>query len=580
MTTKKISRPGEYGGYSEKIYSEVIRTSRYLYIRGNNLAIDIYRPARGGVMVEEPYPVILQNIRYHRRGALTKISQVNDWVMSGYVVAILDPRGAGASFGFREGDWSMEEGLDGREVIEWLAAQPYCNGKVGMWGLSYNGGIQYMITSTRPPHLAAIVPEVTTIDQFFRCTNGVVWVPPRSPKSVTYPLDTAGTSAQPAQNVDEDPSGAMLTEAVKEHEANIYSDQVWTPGATYRNQYRPEIRNMNFISQSAITYKEDIKASGVAIYNTGGWYDAAPAQALGAWKLWGGKVIIGPWAHQTMGDIAKTEHTRWFDYHLKGIQNGIIDEPPIHYFTFNAPGGQEWQSTSEWPLPEQRTTRYYLSNGRTGTSTSINDGSLVLSSPDTTEARDNYIVDYTIKPFEEDGDDKFRENHRCWDGDMEKSTDSKGITFTSDSLKANLRITGFPVIHLWISSTSKDCYFFAFLEEIDKTTNVSHYITNGMIKASYRALSTKLPWTELGMAYHRCYDVDSQPLTPGEPAELVFDFYPTSYIFRQGNRIRVTIICSLQSTYAGMMENPPPRISILRDSAHASYIELPVIPTN
>jgi predicted acyl esterase len=109
------------------------------------------------------------------------------------------------------------------------------------------------------------------------------------------PLDMAGLKAQPPQTVDADPRGIMLTAAVREHERNIYTDQVFEPCQTFRNQYKPEIRNMNFIVQSAITYQDDIKASGVAIYNIGGWFDTGVVHALAAWKLWGGKVIIGPW---------------------------------------------------------------------------------------------------------------------------------------------------------------------------------------------------------------------------------------------------------------------------------------------
>jgi putative CocE/NonD family hydrolase len=165
-----------------------------------------------------------------------------------------------------------------------------------------------------------------------------------------------------------------------------------------------------------------------------------------------------------------------------------------------------------------------------------------------------------------------------WNGDMEKSTDSKGLTYTSAPLNADVLVTGIPVMHLWTSSTYTDGYFFAFLEEVDGRTNVSHYITNGAIKASNRALSTQSPWTDLGMPYHRGYDVDAQPLTPGQPVELVFDFYPTSYIFRAGNRIRITITGSFQGNYAGMMETPPPTISVYRDTSRASYIDLPVIP--
>ena len=196
---KKLSRPGEYSGYSEKIYSEVIRSSRYLYTRGNNLAIDIYRPGRDGAVVAEQYPAILQNKRYQRRGVYTDFALINDWVEHGYIVAVLDPRGAGASFGHRDGDWGWEEALDAYDVIEWLAAQPYCSGKVGLWGFSYMANIQFLIAATRPPHLAAIIPDKDDVDQFFRCPNGVVWTPPAPPGDIQRPLDMAGTAAQPSQ---------------------------------------------------------------------------------------------------------------------------------------------------------------------------------------------------------------------------------------------------------------------------------------------------------------------------------------------------------------------------------------------
>jgi putative CocE/NonD family hydrolase len=579
MALRKISRPGEYKGYSEKIYSEVVRSSCYIYIRGNNLAIDIYRPAKNGKVVDEPYPAILQNRRYQRRGPFFDPSLINDWVEHGYVVAVLDPRGAGASFGYRAGDWSWDEALDAREVIEWLASRPYCTGKVGMWGFSYMANIQFLIAATRPPHLVAIIPEKDEIDQYFRCPNGVVWTPRESPQAGERPLDMAGLKAEIPQTVDEDPEGTMLTAAVREHEANIYTDQVWEPGKTFRNQYKPEIRNMNFITQSAITYKDDIKASGVAIYSAGGWFDTGVVHALAAWTLWGGKVIIGSSTHRMpMDDIVKLEHLRWFDYHLKGIDNGIMNEPPIYYHTINAPTGHEWQFTSQWPLSGQQLIKYYFDKGRAKTSDSANDGSLETLPPAVADARDRYTADYSVKVFEKDGVDQFKENERKWDGDLEKSLDSKGVTFTSAPIKESILITGIPAVHLWASSTSTNGYFFAFLEEVDGKTNVSHYVTNGMINASCRALSIKDPWSKLGIPYHRCYDVDAQPLVPDEPAELIFDMYPISYMFRRGNRIRVTLTCSLQSVYSGMMENPPPQISVYRETGHLSYIELPVIP--
>jgi len=91
-----------------------------------------------------------------------------------------------------------------------------------------------------------------------------------------------------------------------------------------------------------------------------------PAQQLAAWKLWGGKILIGPWGHEVNSEeFAKIEHLRWLDHTLKGIQNGIIDEPPIYYFTINAPDGKRWKYANEWPLPNQKPTNYYFELGPT-----------------------------------------------------------------------------------------------------------------------------------------------------------------------------------------------------------------------
>jgi hypothetical protein len=279
-----------------------------------------------------------------------------------------------------------------------------------------------------------------------------------------------------------------------------------------------------------------------------------------------------------MADIVKVEHLRWFDYHLKGIPNGVTREPPVYCFTFNMPAGKEWQFASRIPLPDPQILKYYFGTGPTGTSASANDGGLDTSPPVVSGMKDDYVVDYAIKVFDEGGVDKYRENERRWNGDMEKSTDARGLTYTSAPLQANCCLTGIPIIHLWVSSSATDGYFFAFLEEVDGKSNQSHYVTGGMIRASFRSVTVQHPWTDLGIPYHRCYDVDARPLVPGKPEELAFDFYPISYVFRRGNRIRVTITGSLQSMYSGMIEDPPPRINIHRDAAYPSHIELPLNP--
>jgi putative CocE/NonD family hydrolase len=562
----KVSRPGAYSGYSEEIYPEVVRISRYLYIKGINIAADIYRPSKDGIKpVSEPWPAVIQHFAYHRRN--TDINIINRLVKRGYVVLILDARGTGASFGYKPYQFSQEEAWDTHEIIEWAVAQPWCDGKAGMYGGSQMGGTQMLIASTRPPHLVSITPCVTSIDQFMRHPNGVLLVMPEIP---------GGAPERDVSPVDADPSGMMAAAAQKEHERNFGLSATYPGPYVFRNDFLPGMKNMPSIISSPITYADDIKASGVVMYNLAGWHDQASTSQFGAWKLWGGKLLMGPWIHgETIrAEMCYVEHLRWFDYTLKSIDNGIMDEPPICYYTFNAPEGRQWRSASEWPLPKQKLTKYYFGEGSTGTVGSVNDGSLSPSAPTGSDANDDYRVDYSVEVF----DGKFKENARVWDGDMTAGTDSKGLTYTSPPLAEDMEVTGHPVAYLWASSTSRDGDFHAFLEEVDGETGRSHFVTNGMIRASNRKVSTQFPWTDMGIPYHRCYDVDAEPLKPGEAAELAFDFYPTSYIFRRGNRIRVTITGANAPIYAGIVEDPAPTISIYRDAARASYIELPVIP--
>ena len=155
------------------------------------------------------------------------------------------------------------------------------------------------------------------------------------------------------------------------------------------------------------------------------------------------------------------------------------------------------------------------------------------------------------------------------------SNDEKGLTYTTTPLAANVEVTGHPIIHLWITSTHEDGDFFAYLEEVDEN-GYSQYISEGTLRASHRAI-TSPPYNNAGLPYHRSYADDISSLTK-EPAELIFDLLPTSNIFDEGHRIRVTITCTDKDTSLTPEISPPPTISILRNSNFTSYISLPIIP--
>ncbi len=577
----KISKLGEYRGYSQPIYDEWVGSSVYVTVRdGTRLAVDIFRPAINGKPVEEPLPVIWTHHRYHRAHVLedgqVRTAMESRWrqrvLKHGYVIAAVDVRGGGASYGSRQGPFTQEESQDAYDITEWLASQPWCNGKVGMYGRSYLGIAQYMAASTAPPHLRAIFPEMALFDAYsFTYPGGVfhydfiaTW------SGMVKGMDNEKDVAR----ADEDHDGKMLEEAIREHQANTYAYELVSQ-KPYRNS-PDEKHNMTFQLLSPSSYIEGVRKSGVAIYHLVGWYDLYPRDAV----LWFNnlnnpqKIVIGPW-HHSAGDDAflAAEHLRWYDYWLKGIDNGVMDEEPVYYYTMGAPEGTEWRTSGEWPLPEEKPTPYYFYEGKSESVNSQNDGMLNLQPQPDPAGKDDLTVDYSTTSG------KATRWTNGYGGEFAypdmTSNDEKGLTYTTSPLTSDLEVTGHPIIHLWATSTADDADFFAYLEEVDKN-GYSHYITEGTLRASHR-ITAPPPYNNIGLPFHRSYAEDALPM-PKEPVELVFDLLPTSNIFDQGHCIRVTITCADKDTALTPELSPPPTVSIYRNENFASYISLPIIP--
>jgi putative CocE/NonD family hydrolase len=565
-----ISRPGEYQGYSEPMYDEWLGLSQYITARdGTQLAVTIFRPTRDGAPVTEPLPVLWTHDRYHRATELSP--RLQTILAHGYVIAGVDVRGGGASSGTRQGEFSPQEALDAYDVTEWFAAQPWCNGNVGMYGGSYLGTTQYMAAGTAPPHLKAIFPMMAMFDLYTFIYPGGVFHDDFLAQwgGGVNKLDTV----TPADAVDEDENGSALAEAKKEHQANVDIFEA-TAAQPYRSAYT---------ASSPSSYVNQVRNSGVAVYHWAGWYDMYPRDMLLWFSNLDGpqKIVIGPWNHTGSGELdLVVELLRWYDYWLKGIDNGIMDEAPIYYYTMGAPQGEEWRAAWQWPLPAERPTNYYFRGqasdfgelSRTGSVNSANDGSLDTSPPTEAGDKDDYVVDYTTT-----SGTATRWTNGYGGGfdypDM-TSNDAKGLTYTTLPLDADVEVTGHPIVHLWVTSTAQDGDFFAYLEEVDQD-GYSHYITEGTLRASHRALSSA-PFDNLGLPYHRSFAEDVDPL-PDEPVELVFDLLPTSNVFDAGHRIRLTLTGADQDTALTPELSPPPTVSVYRNADHASYVTLPIV---
>jgi len=588
----RISTFGQYEGFSEPRYSEWVRTSEYITVRdGTRLAADVMRPAVNGQPVAGRLPVVWTYSRYHRgmpdpkafaasrdlgnlgskvqasqealarRNALPLVDvnpMLQRLVRHGYVAVAVQVRGGGASFGRYEGLFSPAETRDGYDVMDWLVQQPWSDGNLGMFGGSYQGINQYLAASTRHPALKAIFPMVAAFDLFDLAYPGGVhrenlfqhW------GILTHSLD----QVFPEPPVDADSTGSLRAEALAMHEANWDVVEQFRRAVT-RDFDRPDFAWSRHGPAGALPA---INQAKVPAYHFGGWYDIFATDEMLWFANYQGpqRVVMGPWAHMSPDSIvgaefvrvAAAEQHRWFDRWLKGIPNGVDSQAPMTYALMIDPGKWTWQSSHDWPPAGVRQEDYHFAAGPSGSIPSVNDGSLVTTAP--TPGSDRYLVDLTTSTG----------TTSRWDNAVGQGP---------APLPEDLTVVGHPVVTLYVSSNQTDGDFHAVMTEVDEN-GVSHYVTEGILRASYRDTASP-PHDNLGLPWHRVYAADRRPLVPRQITKLEIALHPTATVFNQGHRLRVTIMgADVDNT-----EPPPvrgrPTITLYRGSERPSAIRLPVL---
>jgi putative CocE/NonD family hydrolase len=514
LSQDRVSAFGRYSGYSEASYDGWNRHSEYVpMLDGVMLAVNYFLPTRGGQEASEPLPVILVYTRYLRAWEegdriVTVIDQypfLQELLRHGYALAVVNARGTGASFGIRNGVFSAAETADSYEIVEWLAAQEWCDGHVGMWGRSYSGMTSYHAATQAPPHLDAIFAEMAGPIVYDLIYQGGTYKSDfiKEWSHLVKRMDR-GILAPPAR-VDSDPDGTMRNSAVAEHADNFWP-HLMAKKAKYRDwsTIRRNGATWSWDMASSIHGAGQIKDAGVPVYHLLGWYDMyATQQAIMYENLKSGRqrMTIGPWTHSGGfgGQIHGAEVRRWFDYWLKGINNGILREKPIHYYLMfgnnsvpQSPGryvsqdedeaedGSLWLATKRWP-PRVKTKKYFFRSGPSDTVDSANDGRLLTAKPGAAQASDPYKVDYSssVGSFSRWMDGYGAERNDppgTTFFDERTSEDEKALTYTSDPLAQEQAIVGYPIVHLWVTSTHNDEDFFVYLEEVDAQGN-AHLIT-------------------------------------------------------------------------------------------------------
>ncbi|HUO23464.1 MAG TPA: CocE/NonD family hydrolase [Caulobacteraceae bacterium] len=584
IAADKVSSPGHYSGYSPVLYDGYSLTSQYVTMRdGTRIAVDVYRPTLHGAVVDQKLPVVWQNTPYNRRSP-SSAAQAMELVKYGYVVAMADMRGNYASFGKAIADaeaasagnrneWMPWSKWDAYDVTEWLAAQPWSTGDIGMMGCSAVGMSQWQAASTAPPHLKAIFPQDAPSEYYD--WNGL------TPRIDPPPPPPGPAGVIPAQDakavaVDADKDGSLLAAAKEDHKGNLATGYI-----PFRDSVSPGLKAAGYgdfrynLEVNTFEHFADINKSGIPIYETTNFGEDMRVKLGVMVKLHNVKnpirLVVAPGNHCNWSTDAKpnpsndfditAEQVRWYDYWLKGIKNGVLDEPPVYYYTYNDPANDGWKFAWQWPLPTQKTVKYYLAAGApTAPTAGVNKGGLSAKAPTAPDAKDLYTVDYTV-------------------GATDRN--EKGMTYTTVPLKADSAETGHPIVHLWVSTTATDGDFLAFLADVGPDGKVTPLpgTEDGKLRASVRALNPA-PYDNLGLPYHRAFEADSKPLTPNQPTELVFDMAPISYVFKAGHSIRLLIVCQEIPRHGSARPTPvltpPPVVTFYRDAAHPSYIAMPV----
>jgi putative CocE/NonD family hydrolase len=612
----RASAFGTYQGYSEQSYDGVRRASDYLSLRdGLRLAYELILPTRKGVVTTERLPVLFKYTPYlrtwtifdedgHNRIAdfidldwqtkamlrvrfwLSKDGHLFDplfrtrWleamVKHGYAVVVVERPGTGASFGVINPlfEANVRE-ID--EILDWIAAQPWSNGKIGMYGDSYQAMVQFPAAATGNPHLKAIFPASAPLELYddIQYRGGVY-----NRAFSTFFAGAASHLETLVTPVDSDRDGALLAQALEQRRSETLRERLDLSSQEFA--YRDSIASggLNVWEEAVALYPfiDRINQSKVPVYLTGGWYDIfAPALLLWYHNLTVPKrLTIRPLDHTGMDetdfdlDYAAEAH-RWFDYWLKGIQNGIMDEPDLHYYVLGAPTDEAWRASSQWPIASHEPTPLYLGPGKSGTVASANDGLLLTQAPGAPDAFDAYTVDYTTTTGS-----RSRWSAVNWPRDYPdmRTNDAKALTYTTPPLPFDVEVVGYPIAHLWLAGDAPDLDVFVYLEHVDRS-GASTYVTEGTLRASHRALS-EAPFKNLDLPFHSHYRSDLAPLPGGKPVELAIAMLPTGYRFPEGSRIRIAIAFTDRDNFDTPLLSPPPHLQMLRGSEHASYVELPV----
>lgn len=489
-----------------------------------------------------PVPAILEYMPYRKRD-FTRLRDEplhHYFAGHGYVGVRLDVRGTGDSEGLLRDEYLKQEQDDAIDAIDWLTQQPWCDGSVGMIGLSWAGFNSLQVAARRPPQLKAIITMCATDDRYA--------------DDVHYK------------------GGCLLNENLTWGSAffllNAYPPDPEISGDAWRERWLERINNNRLFPMLWMRHPnrddywkhgsvcEDYSAIDCAVYAVGGWSDGY-VNAVS--RLMSGltvprKALIGPWPHAFPHAAVPgprigffQEAVRWWDYWLKGQDNGIMDEPmmrvwmehwtPPQPYVENRPG--HWVAEPSWPSPQIQPQRWYLNVLSLGTTPDSED-SMRVRSPQTTGLKGGDFYG-----FGSAGDAPLDQ----------REDDGRSLAFDSDPLPQALDILGTPVIDLELSADKPVACVVVRLNDV-APDGTSSRVSYGVLNLTHRE-SHETP----------------RPLEPGQRYRVSVRLNDMAYRFQSGHTIRVAI-----STSYWPMLWPAPEPFELTVYTAVSSLQLPIRP--
>lgn len=579
-----LGQAPQAGKYSPADYTVIEARNEKVKMRdGARLVVDIFRPKSDG-----RFPAVLCQTPYGKGGLA---SRAKWFAERGYAVVNSDSRGRFES----EGQWdpfSPKHKTDGYDLVQWIASQPWCNGRVGTYGLSYMGWTQWWTATQTPPALRCMVPEVAPPDQFYNgpYQNGIL---------VCWAVDWAGAMAGRMPNsVGKGAYGGfgatretdyMLTPYIELDDRRKHGHTRWFD--TWIRQNLGSGDYWRAISYQTQADYAKVKVPSLAI---SGWFDAnfpgTPMNYL-AMKRHGGtpearqpRLVIGPWEHiinrsqkaagVDFGPQAIIDWNgyvcRWFDYHLKQIDNGVLADPPVHLFVM---GRNQWRAAIEWPLPETCWTKYYLhSGGRANGSAS--DGTLSTAPPGN-EPCDHYTYD----PAHPTPSAPFANGHIDGPRDVRASAARADVlVYTTPVLEQEVEVVGPITARLYAATSARDTDWMVRLVDVHPD-GYAAFLCEGVMRARHRdGPDGKFNPNRLST------------IEPGKVYPYTIEFWrATGNAFARGHRIRVEISSSYFPYYLRNLNTGADNIgletrfvvaqqAIHHDRQTPSHVILPIIP--